>query len=258
MDIASVIGLVAGLVLLLGSILLANGASFGAFLDGPSFAMVVGGSLAAVLISMPLRNVLNLGRVCRRVFFNRHEDFALVVDQLVELAETARREGLLVLENRLESITNPFLALGLQMAVDGTRPEVIDDVLRTEMEAVTARHRNGKLVLDQLARFAPAFGMVGTLVGLVIMLCNMRNPEAIGPGMAVAMITTLYGVVIANLFCIPFAEKLDYLNRHEQMAMEIIVRGILGIQSGDHPRIIEQRLRTFVPRNSRASLRRAA
>jgi chemotaxis protein MotA len=258
MDIASVLGLAAGVVLLFGSILLANGASFGAFLDGPSLLMVVGGSLAAALISMPLRNVLNMGRVCRRVFFNRHEDFADLVDQLVSLAEIARRQGLLALENRVETITNPFLALGLQMAVDGTRAEVIEDVLRTEMEAVSARHRNGKLVLEQLSRFAPAFGMVGTLVGLVIMLCNMRNPEAVGPGMAVAMITTLYGVVIANLFCIPFAEKLSYLSRHELMAMEIIVRGILGIQSGDHPRIIEQRLTTFVPRESRGKFRQAA
>jgi chemotaxis protein MotA len=258
MDLASVIGLVVGVLLLTGSVLLVNGASLGAFFDGPSLLMVLGGSLAAVMISMPLRNVLNLGRVCKQVFVNRQEDFANLVDQLVRLAEIARREGLLALESRLAAIANPLVVLGVQMAIDGTRPEIIEDVLRAEMEAVAARHRNGKLALEQLSRFAPAFGMVGTLVGLVIMLCNMTNPEAIGPGMAVAMITTLYGVVFANLFCIPFAEKLNYLSRHELTAMEIIVRGILGIQSGDHPRIIEQRLRSFVPYDQRTRLRRAA
>jgi len=258
MDVASVIGILAGIGLLAGSVLLAGGASVGAFFDLPSLAMVFGGSLAAVLISLPLRSVLNVGRICKQVFVNRREDCAQLVADLVRLAVIARREGLLALESRLPKISNRFVLMGVQMAIDGTRPEVIDDVLRAEMESLAARHQGGKLVLEQLARFAPAFGMVGTLVGLVIMLCNMSNPEAIGPGMAVAMITTLYGVVFANLVCIPFAEKLSYLSRHELVAMEIIVRGILGIQSGDHPRIIEQRLACLVPHDQRPRLGQAA
>ena len=133
------------------------------------------------------------------------------------------------------------------MAVDGTRPEVMEDVLRTEMEAVSARHRTGKLIFDQIGKFAPAFGMIGTLVGLIIMLGNMSDPNAIGPGMAVALLTTLYGAIVANVVALPIAEKLGYLSQQEQIRMEIVVRGIMAIQAGENPRVIEQKLRTFVP-----------
>jgi chemotaxis protein MotA len=247
-----------GAAVLVIAIAIAQGASFAAFLDYPSIMVVGGGSLASVLLCFPLRNVLGLARVVKNVFFNKQEDFSALIEQIVSLAETARRDGLLALEGRLEEISNPFVVLGIQMAVDGTRPEVIEDIMRTEMDAVATRHRNGKAVLDQMGRFAPAFGMIGTLIGLIIMLGNMNDPSAIGPGMAVALITTLYGAVLANALFLPCSEKLSFINRHEQMAMEIIVRGIMGIQSGDNPRIIEQKLSTFVPPKLRHSSREAA
>lgn len=247
MDIASVIGLLLGGSLLIIAIAIAPGASFGAFIDYPSVMVVIGGSVASILICFPLKSVLNTARVIRNVFFNRQEDFRELIDQLVSLAETARRDGLLALEGRIEELTNPFIILGIQMAVDGTRPEVIEDILRTELSAVATRHRNGKNVLDQLGRFAPAFGMIGTLMGLIIMLGNMSDPQAIGPGMAVALITTLYGAVVANLVVLPMAEKLGHINKHEVLVMEIVVRGIMGIQAGENPRVIEQKLSTFVP-----------
>jgi len=125
------------------------------------------------------------------------------------------------------------------------------------MDAVATRHRNGKSVLDQMGRFAPAFGMIGTLMGLIIMLGDM-SPETIGTGMAVALLTTMYGAIVSNLFCLPCAEKLGFINRHELLAMEIIVRGIMGIQSGDNPRVIEQKLNTFVPPAMRAGSQEAA
>ncbi len=247
MDIASVIGLLLGVALLIIAIAIAPGASFGAFIDYPSIMVVIGGSIAAILICFPLKSVLNTARVVKNVFFNRQEDFRSLIEQLVSLAETARRDGLLALEGRIEELTNPFVILGIQMAVDGTRPEVIEDILRTELSAVATRHRNGKNVLDQLGRFAPAFGMIGTLMGLIIMLGNMEDPSAIGPGMAVALITTLYGAITANLIVLPMAEKLGHINKHEILVMEIIVRGIMGIQAGENPRVIEQKLSTFVP-----------
>ena len=247
MDIASIIGLLLGVALLIIAIAIAPGASFGAFIDYPSLMVVGGGSVAAVMICFPLKSVLNTTRVIKNVFFNRQEDFRGLIDQIVSLAETARRDGLLALEGRIEELSNPFVVLGIQMAVDGTRPEVIEDILRTELGAVATRHRNGKNVLDQMGRFAPAFGMIGTLIGLIIMLGNMDDPAAIGPGMAVALITTLYGAIIANLVFLPMAEKLNHINKHELLVMEIIVRGIMGIQAGENPRVIEQKLSTFIP-----------
>jgi chemotaxis protein MotA len=258
MDIATVVGLLMGIALILIAIAIAPGASFGAFIDYPSIMVVVGGALSAGLICFPLKRVFGTFGVLKNVVFNRPEDYAKLIEQVVSLAETARRDGLLALENRLEEVTNPFMILGIQMAVDGTRPEVIEDIMRTEMDAVATRHSNGKGVVDQLGRFAPAFGMIGTLMGLIIMLGNMEDPAAIGPGMAVALITTLYGAILANLIFLPLAEKLNVLNKHELLAMEIIVRGIMGIQAGDNPRVIEQKLSTFLPPGQRVQESEAA
>ena len=255
MDIASIIGLLLGTFLLLISIIVKS--PLGAFFDLSSVLVVGGGSVAAVLICFPLRNIFGAGRVLKNVFFNRQDNIAELIEQIVSLAETARRDGLLALENRIEELSNPFIILGIQMAVDGTRPEVIEDVLRTEMDAVATRHQNGKALVDQMGRFAPAFGMIGTLIGLVIMLGNM-SPDTIGAGMAVALLTTLYGAILSNLFFLPFAEKLSFINKHELLIMEIVVRGIMGIQSGDNPRVIEQKLSTFVPPRLRSNSREAA
>lgn len=257
MDIATIIGMLLGASVLAIAIAIAPGASFTAFIDYPSVMVVGGGSICAVLICFPLKSFLSMGRVAKNVFFNKQENFNELIEQIVSLAETARRDGLLALEGRLEELNNPFIVLGIQMAVDGTRPEVIEDIMRTEMDAVATRHRSGKDVVAQMGRFAPAFGMIGTLMGLIIMLGNM-SPETIGSGMAVALLTTLYGAVAANLCFLPFAEKLSFINQHEMLAMEIIVRGIMGIQSGDNPRVIEQKLSTFVPPKFRSTARQAA
>lgn len=245
MDIGSVIGLVLVLALIVGSIVMGGG-SFAAFFDMASLMVVIGGALAVVMICFPLKRFLGTFGVVKNVFFNKVTNIPELIETIVSLAETARRDGLLALENRVSEIDNSFVVLGIQMAVDGTRPEVIEDVLRTELDAVATRHRDGKGVLDQLGRFAPAFGMIGTLMGLIIMLGNM-DPETIGSGMAVALITTLYGAIVANAIFLPFAEKLGFLNKQELLAMEIVIRGIMGIQSGDNPRVIEQKLNTFIP-----------
>jgi chemotaxis protein MotA len=257
MDLATVIGVVLALALIVASIIVGGG-SFAAFIDPPSVMVVFGGSIAAALICFPLKTFLSMFKVSMKVFFYKIEAVPRLIEEIVSLAETARRDGLLALEGRIEEIENPFVVLGVQLAVDGTRPEVMEDILRTEMDAVATRHRDGKALLDCMGRFAPAFGMIGTLMGLIIMLGDMSDPSKIGAGMAVALLTTLYGAVASNVVFLPFAEKLGYTNKQELLAMDIIIRGIMAIQSGENPRVIEQKLNTFVPPKLRASGDKAA
>lgn len=258
MDKASVGGLAFGLAILIISILIAPGASFGAFLDYPSVAMVFGGAFAATCIAFPLRTVLGIPRVVKKVFMPNQPEIAPIIAQLVEFAELARREGILALENKTAEIKDPFILLGIQMAVDGTETELMEGILRSEMQAVSQRHKSGKATMDTIGRYAPAYGMIGTLVGLIIMLGNMADPESIGPGMAVALITTLYGAVISNLFCLPFADKLAFYSKREMEVREVIVRGLLSIQQGDNPRVLEQKLNTLLPVNEREERKKQA
>lgn len=250
MDVATLFGLLLAVGMFVLSIVLGGG-TVAAFWDTPSVLMVVGGSLGAVLVCLPLASLRKLPQVLLRTLTARPPRPEALVAQLVNLAETARREGILALENRLEEIDDRFLRLGMQLAVDGARPEVLEEVLRGEMEAMNQRHREGRAIFEQLGKFAPAFGMIGTLVGLIIMLGNMADPSQIGDGMAVALITTLYGAVLANASFLPLAEKLACLSRQELSAQEIALCGILGIQSGESPRLIEQKLLRFLPPDRR-------
>ena len=250
MDIATAAGVVIAIALILVSIVLGGG-SFIAFFDAPSMMVVIGGAIAATLISYPLPNFLSVFGVGLKVLFWKVEAVPTVIEQIVGLAEVARKDGLLALESKTAEIDHPFIKLGVQLAVDGARPEVMEDILRTEVDAVATRHANGKGLLDCMGRFAPAFGMIGTLMGLIIMLGDMSDPSKIGAGMAVALLTTLYGAIASNVVFLPFAEKLGYTNKQELLGMEIIIRGILAIQSGENPRIIEQKLMSFVPPKQR-------
>ncbi|MEW4562249.1 motility protein A [Bremerella sp. JC770] len=254
MDIASVVGLLAAIGLILTAILIAPGSSLMAFVDVPSLLVVCGGAIAACMIAFPLKSMLGMPMSIKVVFLNKATDYGALIQQIVSLAETARRDGLLALENRINEVENPFIITGIQMAVDGTRPDAIEDIMRTEMDAVATRHRDAKAVSDQMGRFAPAYGMIGTLLGLIIMLGNMSDPSSIGSGMAVALLTTLYGAIVSNVFFLPFSEKLGFLNKQELLGMEIVIRGIMAIQSGENPRVIEQKLRTFLPPSVRAKL----
>ncbi len=186
MDLSSVIGLILASSMIVLAIMLADGAVLSAFIDPASAMVVLGGALAASMIAFPLKTFFSTPLVVKKVFLNKPPRIPELIEQLVSLGETARRDGLLALEGRLDEIDNSFITLGIQMAVDTTRPEVIEDIMRTEIDAVATRHRNGKSVLEQMGRFAPAFGMIGTLMGLIIMLGNMSDPSSIGAGMAVA------------------------------------------------------------------------
>jgi chemotaxis protein MotA len=257
MDIATVIGFVLAICLIFAAIVIGGG-SFASFIDPSSLMVVCGGSVAAAMISFPMKNFLGVFGVTAKVVLYKLDSIPQLIEQIVRLAETARRDGLLALESQIEDIDNSFVVLGVQMAVDGTRPEVMEDIMRTELDAVATRHRDGKALLDCMGRFAPAFGMIGTLMGLVIMLGDMSDPSKIGAGMAVALLTTLYGAIASNVVFLPFAEKLGFTNKQELLAMEIIVRGIMAIQSGENPRVIEQKLNTFVPPKLRAGDKQAA
>lgn len=252
MDIATIIGLISGTVLILWAIM--GKSDLGAFMDGGSAAIVLGGSLAAALISFPLQNLLGVVRVVKNCFFCKAGDTKQLIAEMVKFAEVARRDGILALENVTADIKDPFLVSGIQMAVDGTDPDLIEAVMLNDLEAVEMRHSEGKALFDNIGRFAPAFGMIGTLIGLVIMLQNMEDPSSIGPAMAVALLTTMYGALLANFVALPMAEKLARRSREEMLLKMIIVKGVMAIQSGDNPRIVEQKLKTFLPNRLRGSI----
>lgn len=246
MDIGTIVGLVAGF----GSIIVAiltQQEPLKTFKDTGSLLIVLGGSMASLLISFPLYRVLKVTKVLKKVLFAKPADAEKLIKDLVSYAEVARRDGILSLENMTNEIEDAFIVRGIQMAVDGTDPEMIEQIMISELDALTERHKVGKKIFDTLTKYAPAFGMIGTLVGLIIMLQHMEDPSKIGGGMAVALLTTLYGAVAANLVFGPIADKLGTRSREEILMKEIIIRGVMAIQSGDNPRIVEQKLRTFLP-----------
>ena len=250
MDIATIIGLIAALGLIVASILVGGG-SFSSFFDIPSLLVVIGGAIAAALISFPLKSFLGVFKVGLKCVMNKSEDVQEIIQEIVGLAEIARKDGILALEEKIGDIKHPFIKMAIQMAVDGATPEVIEDVLRIEVKSLAKRHADGKSIMDQLGRFAPAYGMIGTLMGLIMMLSNMDDPSSIGAGMAVALITTLYGAIVSNVFFLPFAEKLGFMNKQELTILEIAIRGIMAIQAGEKPRVIEQKLNTYLHPSSR-------
>ncbi len=253
MDKATIGGLASGVALLVIAVFVAPGSKFSAFWDTASAAVVVGGAIAATAIAFPVVALLKFPKVIKKTLQPNALEAGPVIAELVGLAEVARKDGILALEQKTEDIEDPFILLGIQMAVDGIDSELMEELLRTEVDSVAERHKTGKMLLDTLGRYAPAFGMIGTLMGLIIMLGNMDDPDAIGPGMAVALITTLYGAIVSNLVCLPLADKLAYYSKREVEIREIIVRGILSIQQGDNPRVVEQKLKTCLPADQRGS-----
>jgi len=243
MDLSTIIGLVVGLSLIAAAI----GSSVGFFIDVGSVFIVVGGGLAATMMSLPLQKVLAAPKVIKNAFFTKKASTASLVAEVVRFGEIARRDGILALEGVLGEVEDPFLARAVQLAVDGSDPEVIAETLQSEMDNLAARHRGGKQVFDNLGKFAPAFGMIGTLIGLVLMLNNMSDPSKIAPSMAIALLTTLYGALLANMIALPLSEKLQQRTDEELRRMGIVAEGIIAIQSGDNPKIVEQKLQIFLP-----------
>ncbi len=227
------------------------GGSLLVFLDVPSTILVVGGTLTTMFFTFRVEHLKKLVAVCKASMFPKQQSIEKLITEMVSYAEIARRDGILSLENATRDIKDQFIVRGIQMAVDGSDPELIDQVMTSELENLAARHEVGKAMLDAAGKYAPALGMIGTFVGLVIMLQNMADPSKLGPGMAVAILTSLYGAMIANAICGPLADRLSRASAEEILYKTIIIKGVMAIQSGDNPRIVEQKLRTFLPPSKR-------
>ncbi len=252
MDLGVLFGFLGTWVLITWSLL--SGGDLKYFLNWPSVILVFGATCTIVFYAFPARNVKRVFAVTKRLFFYQGQSIEKLIEDMVSFAEIARRDGILSLENALKDIDDPFIVTGIQMAVDGTDPELIEQIMLNELENLENRHAVGKAIFDCMGKYAPAYGMIGTLVGLVIMLQNMDDPSKIGPGMAVALLTTMYGAIIANAFALPMSDRLALRSSEEVLYKTIIIKGVMAIQSGDNPRIVEQKLRTFLP----PSMRKAA
>ncbi len=250
MDFATIIGLIAGFGLVVLAIL--QGGNAIGFVDIPSVLMTIGGGLSATLISFPLKSMTKLFSVTLKTFLHKERTLAETIEAIVKYAEKARKEGMLSLEEEAGNETDTFLKKGLMLAVDGTESELLGAIMGNEMTALESRHEEGQNILKTMATFFPAFGMIGTLVGLVQMLSQMNDPSKIGPGMAVALLTTLYGAVVANLVCLPLAEKLKGRSQKELERMELVLEGIMAIKSGDTPRVVGEKLKSFISPKERA------
>ena len=244
MDLGTVIGLVL-IMGLLGSAM-AMGVGIGAYIDIPSLLIVFGGTSSALLIAFKMEQMKVFGKVFMIAIKPPQEDLNALIEKLVQYATDARRDGILALEGAVGNETNDFLKKGLQMAVDGHEPDTIRDQLAIEMDQTSTRHKGNAAMFDQLAGFAGAMGMVGTLIGLVAMLLNMADPSAIGPSMAVALLTTMYGAILGNTVGAPIGNLLLIRDSEETLVKELVLEGIMSIQSGDNPRTLEDKLNAFL------------
>ncbi len=250
MDIATVIGFVLINILML----VGMGFNLGPFIDIPSAAIVIGGTAGAILMSYPLPMVLKMVSIMMKALMNKLPDMGALISTLVSFAEKARREGLLALESDIEAVDNDFLKKGVQLIVDGTDPELVKNILDSEVSFIESRHETARGMFEAGASLGPAFGMLGTLVGLVLMLGNLSDPSSLGPAMAIALITTLYGSYMANVLFAPVAGKLKYYSASEVLSKQLIIEGILSIQAGDNPKVLEEKLKSFLPPSQRGTV----
>lgn len=254
MDLATLLGLLAAVGIILASIV--TGGEFSIFVNMPSLMVVVGGTFGAVMMKFTLGQFFGAFKVAMRAFIFKLDKPEDLIEQTVEMANEARKGGLLALEGK--ETGNDFLAKGIQMMVDGHEPEVVRQTLMKDLTAAVERHSTGKKIFMAIGDAAPAMGMIGTLIGLVQMLSNMSDPASIGPAMAVALLTTLYGAVIANVFAIPIADKLGLRANEERMVKSMIIDSLQGIQEGRNPRVIEELLKTYLPSSKRQTEPEAA
>jgi chemotaxis protein MotA len=256
MDIATVGGLGLGVFLLLFGTIVA-GLSPAALFDLPSVLITFGGAVAGTMLSAPWENTTGIGAVTKKAMNAPTYDLPKLITILVSFSEKARREGLLALEDDVNELPEPFLKKGIQLVVDGTDPELVRNIMETDIANMGARHASGKLWWDTFSGLAPGFGMLGTLIGLIAMLQNMGGGDssAIGKGMAAALITTLYGSLASNLIAIPFVKKLSKRSEDELTYRQVMVEGTLSIQSGDNPRIVKEKLASYLSPAERENLK---
>ncbi|MGI5921359.1 MAG: flagellar motor protein [Syntrophomonadaceae bacterium] len=246
MDIASLGGLLLGL----GSLALAfiiEGGSMGMLWTKTAFLIVFGGTIGATILSFTPKELKTVPHFFKVVFDAKNIDYLTILDNLVDTADKARREGLLSLEGQLAQIDNPFLARGLQLVIDGTDPDLTRNMLEMEIEAYEKAEKVGADMFMTAGGFSPTMGIIGTVMGMVNVLSNLSNPDELGPAISVAFLATLYGIFSANLLWIPFGTKIKIKTAKEALLMELILEGILSIQAGENPRVIREKLLTFLP-----------
>ncbi len=244
MDIATLVGVISGIGFVLVTILMGSG--LGMFINIPSIMIVVGGTFAATLIAYPLSDFLKVIGMAVRVFMFKIEKPEDLVATLVDISNKARKGGLLSIEGDIKEVKDPYLASALQMTVDGVKTSDIAAIMQKKISVIQREHKIGWSIFGSMGSYAPAFGMVGTLIGLVQMLANLDDPSTIGPKMAVAMITTFYGAVLANLFFIPMSDKLKLRSQEEITNMNLLFEGVVSIREGEHPRMLEDKMSVYL------------
>ena len=245
MDITTVVGTILGFGLVLFAMAGGEG-GLAIFINVPSLMIVGGGTVAVTLMNFPLNVIRGIVKVILRTFLFKLNTPSGEIDRIVSYANLARKEGLLALESKLHEVDDAFFAKGVQLVIDGFPAETVRDIMELEAEWQRQRHVTGKKMLDAMGSFAPAFGMIGTLVGLVQMLQNLSDPSAIGGGMATALLTTLYGAMAANMAFIPLAGKLEIRANEEALLRHLMIEGIVSIQGGEGPQLIKEKLKSFL------------
>lgn len=253
MDIATIMGILLGLVVIIGSILV--GAGPGTFINIPSLAITVGGMVCATLIHFSLPQFLGIFSIIKKTIVTKIPSQTNLIQQMVNFAAINRRDGALALEEEMQKLEDKFFVKGMQMLIDGESQDDIREMMSLEIQYLQERHSTGKQILEFMGSSAPAFGMIGTLIGLVQMLTNLNDPKSIGSGMAVALITTFYGAFVANLICIPLAGKLGIYSKAEAIAMEMITEGLCAIAQGENPSAVREKMQTFICHNRRENIK---
>jgi len=252
LDLASVFGLVGGIVVMLVTILISG--DLAGYVDIPSIICTFGGTIAMTIFAFPMRKLKEGFASLKHVFIYKEMDSENVIKSIIDLANVARKEGLLALEEAAQQLKDEFLQKGILLIVDGTDPELVRNILETELSFIEDRHKSNQGVFEYMASAGPGFGMLGTLIGLINMLANLSDPSTVGPNMAVAIITTLYGSLIQNVFCNPVINKLKLRSSQESLMKEVMLEGMLSIQAGENPRIIEEKLKAFMSPKLRSAL----
>jgi chemotaxis protein MotA len=248
MDFGTLIGVIGGAFLVLLAILLK--ADLVNFIDPASILIVFGGTTAATLSAFPLPSTLLAFRTSIKVFFSHRIDFSAVLKELILLAALARKKGLVAMEQH--KTEDAYLKKAISLTADGTESRIIKEILELERDAIEERHIESQLILEKMGDLAPAWGMIGTLIGLVIMLLNLNDPSTIGPAMAIALLTTFYGAFWANYFLLPAANKLEQRTKKELLRSSLIIETMIAISKNEHPRILQERLLSFLPSRERA------
>jgi len=253
MDIATIIGILLGFMVIISAIV--TGGGWHMFIHLPSMAITIGGMLCATLIHFSLPQFLGIFSVVKKTIVTKVPSGSELIQRMVNYAAINRRDGALALEQEISKLDNPFFVKGMQMLVDGTDYEEVRELMSMEIQHLQGRHATGKKILEFMGSAAPAFGMIGTLIGLVQMLRNLSSPDQIGAGMAVALLTTFYGALTANLIFIPLAGKLGIYSKAETTAMEMITEGICAISKGDNPTSVREKMQAFVSQSRRSEVK---